>query len=126
MNIADNDADERWINWKNQFISDNQSGKAITFVIIYDRKPISEGTLIFSPECRAINGRTPLADNKNVANINALQIRKEHEGKRYISALIRMIEQYAANNGYRRLTIGVEARETRNLEYIYIGDIISM
>lgn len=122
MNIADNVGDERWVNWKNQIIKDNQSGRAYTFVVIIDDIPIGEGTLIFSPECGAINGRTPLADNKKVANINALRIRKEHEGKGYISALVKMMERYAAQNDYTRLTIGVEAKETRNLAiYLHWG-----
>lgn len=122
MNILDNPDDERWVDWKNQAILDNQNGRACTFVVIYDGNPIGEGTLIFSPECGAINGRMSLADNKNTANINALRIRKEHEGKGYISALIQMIERYAVQNNYIRLTIGVEAKETRNLAiYLHWG-----
>ena len=115
MNIADNVGDERWVNWRNQVILDNQAGKAYTFVVVYDGNPIGEGTLIFSPECGAINGRMSLADNKNIANINALRIRKEYEGKGYISTLVKMIEYYASQNGYKCLTIGVEAKETRSL-----------
>lgn len=115
MNIADNIGDERWASWKNQVIQDNKSGRALTFVVILDDFPIGEGTLILAPECVVINGRTTLADHKNVANINALRIREEHEGKGYMSALVRMMEHYAAQNSYTRLTIGVEAKETRNL-----------
>ena len=122
MNIADNIGDERWVNWKNQVITDNKNGRAYTFVVIFDNVPIGEGTLIFSSECGAINGKTSLADNKKAANINALRIRKEHEGKGYISALVKMMECYAAQNDYTRLTIGVEAKETRNLAiYLHWG-----
>lgn len=114
MNISDNPGDERWLNWKNQFILDNQDGKACTFVLVHNDNPVGEGTLILSPECGAINGRLSLADHKNVANINALRVRKEFEGKGYISTLVRMIEQYAKQNAYQRLTIGVEEKESRN------------
>ena len=122
MNIADNAGDERWVGWKNQVIQDNQNGRAFTFVVTYDGSPIGEGTLILSPECGAINGRMHLADNKNIVNINALRIRKEHEGKGYISTLVQTIERYAAQNNYKCLTIGVEAKETRNLAiYLHWG-----
>lgn len=122
MNIADNLGNDRWRMWKRTYISYNQSGDAYTFVIVYDGIPVGEGTLIFSPECGAVSGRTALADNKTTANINALRIRKEHEGKGYISALVHMMESYAAEHGYTFLTIGVEARETRNLEiYLHWG-----
>lgn len=115
MNIADNADKKRWIAWKNEYISYNQSGKALTFVILCDGEPVGEGTLLFSAECGAIGGRTVLADDTNVANINGLRIRKEHEGKGHISALVRKMESYAVKNGYTHLTIGVEATETRNL-----------
>lgn len=122
MNIADNAGDGRWVLWKNEYITYNKESKASTFVVICDGVPIGEGTLLFSPECGAIAHRTALADNKNIANINALRIRKKHEGKGYISTLVRTIESYAAQNGYKCLTIGVEARETRNLAiYLHWG-----
>jgi len=122
MNISDYKGDARWIAWKNEYISYNQNEKAVTFIVLCNGKPVGEGSLLFSPECGAIGGRTQLADNKTVANINSLRIRKEHEGKGHISALVRMMESYAVNMGYTRLTIGVEARETRNLAiYLHWG-----
>lgn len=121
-NITDHRSDPRWIAWKEEYIRYNQSGMGATFVVIQNGRPVGEGTLIFSPQCNAIRGRTQLADGRRTANINALRIRKKHEGKGHISALIRMMEQYASENGYTRLTIGVEARETRNLAiYLHWG-----
>lgn len=61
--------------------------------VIHNGRPVGEGTLLFSPECSAIRGRTALADGCRTANINALRIRKKHKGKGYISALVRMMEQ---------------------------------
>lgn len=122
MNIASNGDDVRWLKWKDEYISYNQTGMASTFVVLCDNIPVGEGTLLFSPRCSAVNGRTELADYKNIANINALRIQKEHEGKGYISKLVRMMEDYAVQKGYTRLTIGVEARETRNLSiYLHWG-----
>lgn len=122
MNIADHPGDDNWPMWKKQYLSYNQNGTAVTFVILCDGTPVGEGTLLFSPECDAVSRRTQLADRKTTANINALRIRKEYEGKGYISALVHRMELYAAENGYERLTIGVEAREVRTLAiYLHWG-----
>ena len=121
-NIAINPNDLRWIKWKDTYINYNKTGEAVTFTVIVDNIPVGEGTLLFSSECSAINGRTNLADNSTIANINALRIRKKHEGKGYISTLVKLMEDYAAQNGYKCLTIGVDAKETRNLAiYLHWG-----
>ena len=121
-NIADNPGDARWGAWKREFIENNQNGNCATFVIVSDGEPIGEGTLLFSPTCKAIGGRTRLADHTTIANINALRIRKEYEGKGYVSALVCLMECYAREHGYEKLTIGVEAVETRNLGiYLHWG-----
>lgn len=120
--IETNPGDPNWIRWKKQFIDDNNSGAAATFVAVVDGIPVGEGTLLFSPDCRAIRGRLDLADGKNVTNINALRIRESYEGKGYISALVKTMERYAAEHGYSRVTIGVEAVEARNLGiYLHWG-----
>lgn len=120
--IAENPGEECWVRWKGQFIADNESGAAATFAVISDGEPMGEGTLLFSPECNAIRGRTELADGKTTANINALRIRKDFEGKGHVSALMKEMERYAASLGYRRITIGAEAAESRNLAiYLHWG-----
>ena len=113
MNIKDNPNDERWVNWKEKYIRYNKEKKAVTFVIVYETIPIGEGTLLLSSECDAVKGMTCLANGKDVANINALRIRKEFEGKGHISILIKKMEKYALERGISVLTIGVEEKETR-------------
>jgi len=121
-NIADNPEDPRYLRWKNQFMEDNASGAAATFVILVDGSPVGEGTLLLSPDCRAIRGRTSLCDGKTVANINALRIQESYEGLGHVSNLMHVIEDYAKVQGLSRLTIGVEATETRNLGiYLHWG-----
>ena len=121
-NIAENPDDPRWASWKQEYITYNQTGKASTFAVVIDNEPVGEGTLLFSPDCSAIAGRADLADGSTTANINALRIRKPHEGQGHISALVRLMESYAAEHGITRLTIGVEARETRNTAiYLHWG-----
>lgn len=120
--IAEHDDKTRWIAWRDEYIEGNRIGTCKTFVALYDNQPIGQGTLLFSPECSAINGRTELVNGVNIANINALRIEKEHEGNGHISKLVRLMEEYAVNEGYERLTIGVEAKEARNLAiYLHWG-----
>ena len=113
-NIRANADDPRWAAWRDEYIGYNRSGAAQTYVVLCDGDPVGEGTLLFSPDCGAIAGRTCLADGAAVANINALRIEKAHEGKGHISALVRLMEADASLRGCTRLTIGVEAREERN------------
>jgi len=113
-NIRHNPGDERWASWREEYMSYNRTGMALTYVVVCDGEPVGEGTLLFSPECGAIAGRTMLADGMQVANINALRIEKAHEGQGHISAMVRLMEAEAARRGYRRLTIGVEEKEERN------------
>lgn len=121
-NIQNNKEDERWIGWREEYLAYNGSGRAKTFLVLFRGEPVGEGTLIFSKECSAISGRKELADGKETANINALRIEKAHEGKGHISALVRLMEQFALNHGYKKLTIGVEAKATRNLAiYLHWG-----
>ena len=120
--IANNPGDDRYLRWKQQFILDNESGAAATFVVVIGGEPVGEGTLLFSPDCRAIRGRTPLADGNTTANINALRIRKEYEGQGHISKLMQAMTEYAREIGITRLTIGVEPCESRNLGiYLHWG-----
>jgi len=120
--IADNPNDQRYIRWKKQFIDDNRSGAAATFVICIDGDCVGEGTLLLSPDCRAIRGRTCLCNGKTSTNINALRIRKEYEGQGHISKLVKTMESYARSIGLTTITIGVEAAETRNLSiYLHWG-----
>lgn len=114
-NIKANKYDDRWIKWREEAIANNSCGKAKSFLVLFCGEPVGEGTLLFADDCSAINGRTVLADGKETANINALRIEKEHEGKGHISKLVDLMERYALECGYKKLTIGVEAKESRNL-----------
>ena len=120
--IAQNPGDDRYLRWKSQFIADNQSGRAVTFAVTVQGNPVGEGTLLLCPDCRAIRGRLCLCDGKETANINALRIFPEYEGQGHLSRLMQEMESYAKSIGIRRLTIGVEASETRNLAiYLHWG-----
>ena len=76
MNVSSNPGDERWVRWKDEYISYNIRGMAKTFVVIIGGEPVGEGTLIISPDCRAVGGNSLLADGKVVGNVNALRIKR--------------------------------------------------
>lgn len=121
-NIEKNPNDARWQRWKEQYIGYNEHGMATTFVVLFCGEPVGEGTLLFSENCKAINGRKLLADGSTIANINALRIEKSHEGQGHISKLVKLIEEYAKELGYAAVTIGVEPKEARNLAiYLHWG-----
>lgn len=121
-NIEENPEDERWVNWKEEYIRYNKTGMAQTYVVVCEGEPVGECTLILSPECNAVRGRLELANGMDVANINALRIAKEYEGQGYISKLMAYVEASAKEQEICALTIGVEAKETRNLGiYLHWG-----
>jgi len=121
-NIAENPGNPDWIRWKQEFVSNNEKGLVRTFTVLHDGDPVGEGSLILTDNHPAIRGQTRLADGKNTVNINALRIRKEHEGRGEISALVRMMEAWAREHGFQTITIGVEAAEARNLAiYLHWG-----
>ena len=106
-NIADNIGDDRWVAWKSIAIENHKNNKCITFVILHGEEPIGEGTLI--PTMQSVE-------------VNGLRIDKKYEGKGHISKLVKIMEQYAKDEGYKTATIGVEPNETRNLAiYLHWG-----
>jgi GNAT superfamily N-acetyltransferase len=121
-NIKANADDERWVRWWGEFRHYNESGKCITFVVLKDNEPVGEITLITSTECRAVKGKPLLCNGKDIASMNAFRIRKEYEGQGHISKLLKVAEEHARSIGMKALTIGCEARETRNLAiYLHWG-----
>ena len=121
-NIARSPDDPRWVRWRAETLGNFDAGRTAPFLVYRDDEPVGEGTLLFSPECSAIRGRTRLADGSRTANVNALRIERAYEGQGHISALMKMMEAHAASLGYSGLTIGVEAAESRNLAvYLHWG-----
>ncbi|MDY3658664.1 MAG: GNAT family N-acetyltransferase [Eubacteriales bacterium] len=120
--IEENNNEECWIRWKHQYIDYNKTGKAKTFVVLDNNDPIGQISILFSTECSAVKNRPMLCDGKSIANMNAFRIDEKYEGKGYISKLVKMAEQYAKEKGMKFLTIGSEAKESRNLAiYLHFG-----
>lgn len=114
-NISQNPEELRNQRWKESYIERNIHGRAATYVVIADGDPVGEVTLDYYAKSYGNPAiRCHLADGKNTAYVTALRIRKEFEGQGLISGLMRHMEASAKNMGFRQLTIGVEAAETRN------------
>lgn len=116
-NIAENPDEPMWPIWRERFRNRIDLGQAITFAVVIDGDPVGEGTLEMN------TGKDPrLCNGKDTAYLAALRIYKEYEGQGHISKLVRAMETHAASLGYERMTIGVEAAETRNLAiYLHWG-----
>ena len=55
-------------------------------------------------------------------NLNAFRIEKNYEGQGHISKLVKLAEKYAKRKKIKYLTIGSEAKESRNLGiYLHFG-----
>lgn len=113
--IVENPNDERWGRWKKEYIDYNLKNEASTFVVLDEKDPVGQITILFSPNCKAVKGKNLLCDGKTIANLNAFRIEKKYEGQGHISKLVKMAEEYAKNLGYQCLSIGSEARESRKL-----------
>ena len=109
-NIAADPDEPMWPIWRQRFRERIDKGQAITFGVILNGDPVGEGTLEMN------TGKDPrLCNGSDTAYLAALRIYKEHEGQGHISRLVKTIEAHAKSLGFTRLTIGVEAVESRNL-----------
>lgn len=114
--IAQNPEELRNLLWKESYISRNLHNRAATYVVVIQGEPVGEVTLDYYAEaCGDPAMRAKLADGVRTAYVTALRIRKAFEGQGHISALMRYLEMEAWQAGFRQLTIGVSAAETRNL-----------
>ena len=120
--ISKNPEDERWKRWKQEYIDYNNRGSAKTFVAVDNNAVIAQITVVFKQDVKAVKGKDKLCDGKSIANMNAFRCDKEYEGQGNISKLVKLGEEYARSIGYSYMTIGSEARETRNLSiYFHFG-----
>ncbi len=120
--IAKHPNDDRWKRWKNRYILDNEENKCATFVVLDNENPIGQITVLYSPECGSVAGRPLLCNGTDTANMNAFRIEKAYEGQGHISKLVKMAEEYSKRVGIKYMTIGSEAKESRNLGiYLHFG-----
>lgn len=121
-NIALHAGDPSWQRCKDEFIGYNERGEGVSFILFWRDEPVGEITLLTSSKCRPIAGRTFLADGRKISNINALRIDEDHRGKGLATRLISAAEQFARENGFEKINLGVEAKEAKNVAiYLHLG-----
>lgn len=120
--IQENLNDNRYIRWKDEFIEANKLGNIATFVVFDDDDPIGQASIVFNKGNIKVDCNSLLCDGKERAYVSTLRIDKKYEGQGHISKLVKMAEKFAKNKGIKALTIGVEAKESRNLAiYLHFG-----
>ena len=121
-NIQKHPDDLRWVKWKEEYINYNKNNEAKTFVVVKNNEPIGEMTLVLRDSVKAVRNKDYLCNNTDTANMNAFRIEKAYEGQGHISKLHKLVEDYAKTLGIKKLTIGVDANETRNIAiYLHFG-----
>ena len=120
--IEKNPGDNRWKRWKKEYIDYNKNNELKTFVAVDNGEVIAQISVVLKTNVKAVRGKEALCDGRIIANMNAFRCDKEYEGKGHISKLVKMGEEYARKLGYTYMSIGSEARESRNLAiYLHFG-----
>ena len=120
--IERNPGDDRWRRWKKEYLDYNENNELKTFVAVDVGNVIAQISVVLKPNVKAVLGKEALCDGKEIANMNAFRCDKEYEGKGHISKLVKLGEDYARRLGYKFMSIGSEARESRNLAiYLHFG-----
>ena len=120
--ISENTDDLRYVRWKTNFIESNKNGDVATFVVLVDNEPVGQISIIFNSQNIKNECKNLLCDNKYTAHMSTFRIDKKYEGQGHISKLVKLAEAYAQNKGIKYLSIGTEAKESRNLSiYLHWG-----
>ena len=120
--IKANRDDERYIIWKKSFINSNKKGDIVTFVVLKDNDPIGQCSIVLNKNNIKFKCKDLLCNSKNKAYLSTIRIEKQFEGQGHISKLVKTVENSAKKKGFSNLTIGVEAKESRNLAiYLHFG-----
>ena len=120
--IAENAGDPRYPEWKTQFINANKRKKIITFVVVADGDPVGQATLVLLKDAIDSEIKGILCNDRDTAYISTVRIEKQFEAQGHISKLFKLMEKTAADIGIKYLTIGCEAKMTRNLAiYLHFG-----
>ena len=120
--IQDNLDDNRYIRWKEEFIKANKKNNLVTFVVLNDDDPVGQVSIVLNKNNIKVECRDMLCDGKDTAYLSTFRIEKPFEGQGHISKLVKLAENYARVINIKYLTIGSEAKESRNLAiYLHFG-----
>lgn len=108
--------ESNWKIWKASAIERVKKGQSLAYYGILDGKIISEATALLDPQ--TVQNNIGLVDNES-AYLSAFRTITEYRGKGYFSKLFRFMLNDLAQRGYKRVTLGVEPCETKNMQIYF-------
>lgn len=114
--ISNHPNDNSWLIWKEDFINGVKLGKRICYYGILNNKIIAEGTAILSKD-NAQNSEDLIDDH--TAYLTAFRTIDEYKGKGYFSKLYNYMETDLKSKNYKKLTLGVEPSEVKNMKIYF-------
>ncbi len=113
-NVSSHPDDARWVRWAREYRDYYKNGWAQPFAVIIDGVPVGEVSILLDGRVKAAQNDVRLVEMPTRANLNALRIRKEYEGKGYVSRMVKFAENWCVQRGITTMTIGVDECEERN------------
>lgn len=109
-----------WREFKERAVHNFKQGNSIVYVGILDGRIICEATAIVKQEGFAGDIDQPdcLLTEEQVY-LSAFRTIKEFEGQGYFSQLFRFMEADLKQRGYRKMSLGVEPCEVRNIQIYF-------
>lgn len=108
-----------WKAWKSEAIERVKSGQSIAYYGILNGKIICETTALLDES--VVQNSKGLVNDKT-AYLCAFRTVEKYQGKGYFSKLFRFMIDDLKSRGYKKVTLGVEPKETENLKiYQHLG-----
>lgn len=118
--IKNHPKDSRWVIWRDVAINNVKEGNRLCFYGFLDNEIIAEGTAVISKHDTGLENKEFVSSVS--AYLEAFRVNKEHRGKGYFSKLYQFMEKYLQSSGFKKLILGVEPVEIKNMEiYKHLG-----
>ncbi|MBR3199136.1 MAG: GNAT family N-acetyltransferase [Bacilli bacterium] len=114
--IAKHPNDQKWEEFKK--ISLNNFNTRVTYIGLLNDDIITEATAIISNDDLDMQNKENLI-GKDIAYLTGFRTTKEYEGKGYFSKLYKFMENDLKQRGFKKLTLGVEPSEVRNIQIYF-------
>lgn len=107
---------ENWIIWKMENLKNMVDNKIIPYYGILDGDIICEATANIDKSI--VQNSDGLIDS-NTVYLSAFRTNKEYQSKGYFSKLFKYMTKDLKQRGYKRVTLGVEPCETKNMQIYF-------
>lgn len=118
--IARHPNNHMWVVFKERAIKNFKNGNTILYIGILNNEIICEATAVIKKEGLVGDIHNPegLLEN-DMVYLSGFRTNKEYEGKGYFSKLFQYLTKDLKNSGYRKVSIGVEPSEIRNIQIYF-------